>query len=139
MKFKLPKGERLSPNHSRKLSEVLFEFTQAIVPLDSEPAVLEVAVSLAVLLWNVPLAPEDAQAETLGQLGHWLAQTNGLHLQFEIERLLDLRKTRYATDRRLVLEYQLDFTAKGPRLVALSVDLDRPAHRESGATPSQSP
>lgn len=139
MKSKLPEGERLSPNHSRKLSEVLFEFTGAIVPLDSPPDLLELAVGFAVLLWNVALLPEPAQTKTLDQLRQVLARTDRSHWQLEIERLLELRRTRYASDRRLVLGYRFAFTPEGPRLVALSADLDAPEDYADGVQPSPTP
>ena len=56
-KLRLPKKERVSPNYSRKISDVLLEFASEIAPGDAKPDVFATAVNLAVLLWNSPLLP----------------------------------------------------------------------------------
>jgi len=94
MKSKLPKRRRSGPNYTRKLSAVLFEFVEEIVPIDSEPRVLEEAVTLAVALWNLPLLPEDSQAEGFNRLRQLLARVDRLDLHPEILRFFELRKTR---------------------------------------------
>lgn len=133
MKFKLPAKERLSPNYSRKISDILFEFVQEIAPADSPPEVLEGAVTLAVLLWNVPLLPEADQSESLDRIRELLARQGRLELQTEITRLLELRKSRYGTDRRFVVDSRLEYEKKGPRLSVASLDFDREENRRPAA------
>ena len=129
MKFKLPKKERMSPNHSRKISDVLMEFALHIVPMDTPPEIFTNSFRMAVLLWNTPLLPEVAQAENMDRIRVWLAEKQRLDLQFEIARLLELRKTKYGADRRIVMDYTLKFEAKGPYLSVVSLDLDRPENK----------
>ena len=126
MKFKLPDKERISPNYSRKISDLLMEFAQEIAPADSAPNIFANAAGLSMLLWNTPLLPEDAQAENMDHIRAWLAEKGRLDLQTEIERLLELRRTRYGSDRRLIMDYKLTFEAQGPHLTVASLDLDRP-------------
>ena len=125
----LPGKIGISPNYSRKISGVLMEFAQEIAPADSRPDVFGTAVVLAVLLWNIPLLPEAARAENMDRLRQWLAESGRLDLQLELARLLELRNTRYAADRRMVLDYKLEHRAKGPRLSVSSFDLDRVENR----------
>jgi hypothetical protein len=129
MKFKLPARERLSPNYSRKISCILFEFVGEIAPADSPPEVMEGAIALAVLLWNTPLLPAVAQKETMDRILQMLAQMGRLDLQPEIERLLALRQSRYGSDRRFVVDYRLEYEAKGPRLSVASLDMERPENK----------
>jgi hypothetical protein len=129
MKFKLPGKEGLSPNYSRKLSGIILELAEEIAPGDSEPGVFASAVGLAVVLWNTPLLPEADQAEGMNRLRQWLAEHGKLDLQLEVARLLELRQTRYPADRRMVMDYKLDFESKGPRLSVASLDMDRPENR----------
>lgn len=129
MKFILLEKERISPNYTRKISDVLMEFTQEIAPADSAPHIFGNAVGLAVLLWNTPLLPEAAQAENLDRIRAFLAAKQRLDLQTEIARLLELRQSRYGADRRFVVDYKLEYEAKGPRLSVASLDMDRPENQ----------
>ena len=130
MKLRLPKSERLSPNHTRKISDVLFEFSGEIAPHDSPPHILENAVSLAVMLWNVPLLPAEQQKDAMVEIRRSLGTMSKPLLDAEVFRLLDLRRSRYANDRRLVVNYKFLFDQTGPNLVVASADLDRPENRE---------
>jgi hypothetical protein len=129
-KLKLPAKERVSPNHARKVSDILMEFAREIAPADSTPDIFGNAVDLAVLLWNTPLLPAAAQAENMNRLCAWLAKTKRLDLQTEIARLLEFREMHYGSDRRMVMDYKLEYEAKGPRLTVASADLDRPENRD---------
>lgn len=130
MKFKLPAKERLSPNYSRKISDILFEFVQEIASVDSPPEILEGAVTLAVLLWNTPLLPSVAQKENMDRIRQMLAQKGRLDLQTEIHRLLAWRQSRYGTDLRFVVDYRLEYEKKGPRLSVASLDPEREVNRK---------
>jgi hypothetical protein len=129
-KLKLPGKERVSPNYSRKISDILMELAEEIAPADSAPDIFGNAVGLAVLLWNTPLLPVAAQTENLDRIHAWLAEKGRLDLQTEIARLLELRQTRYGSDRRMVMDFKLEYEAKGPRLSVASLDLDRPENRD---------
>lgn len=126
MKLKLPGKERVSQNYSHKISELVLEFAQEIASRDSAPDIIASAVGLAVLLWNTPLLPEVAQTENMNRIRQWLAEKGRLDLQTEIARLLELRQTRYGTDRRMVMDYKLEYETEGPRLSVASLDMDRP-------------
>ena len=139
MKFKLPGKERVSPNYTRKISELVLEFAEEIAPCDSGPGIFADAVALAVLLWNTPLLPEDVQAEGMDRIRDWLAGKGQLALQTEIARLAELRQTRYGTDRRMVMDYKLEYATKGPRLTVASLDIDRPENRTSKTCPPKQP
>jgi hypothetical protein len=125
MKFKLPKNERLSPNHDRKISAVLFEFAEEIAPADSPPDVLEHAVAIAAALWNFALLPEANQKEGMVKLRQTLGTAGQPLLDVELTSLLDLRKARYAADRRFIADFKLRFEKEGPRLTVASWDMDR--------------
>jgi hypothetical protein len=60
------------------------------------------------------------------------------HVDVEVFRLLDLRRTRYANDRRFVMEYKLHHDKAGPRLVVVSADLDRAENCDRPKPPSDS-
>ncbi|GDY20189.1 hypothetical protein LBMAG56_15340 [Verrucomicrobiota bacterium] len=129
MKFISPGKESISPNHSRKISECLMEFALEIAPADSARDTFANAVGMAAMLWNVPVLPEAEQARSMDVIRSWLAQIGRLDLQLEIGRLLELRRKRYATDRRVIMNYKLEYGAKGPELIVASVDLDRPENQ----------
>lgn len=126
MKSDLTGKQRISPNYSTKLSGVLLEFAAEIAPANSESAVFAKAVELAVLLWNTPLLPEFVQGENMNRIRARLAEDGRLDLQSEIPRLLEIRKVRYGSDRRVVADYKLSYEAKGPRLSIASYDMDLP-------------
>jgi hypothetical protein len=127
--FKLPNKERLSPNYARKISDMLLEFGQEIAPPDSADETFSAGVDFAVLLWNMPLMPDDLRAQAMDRLRELLALTGQLELQTEIARLLDLRQTPYGADRRMIIDSKLEHEAKGPRLSVASLDMDRPEER----------
>jgi hypothetical protein len=128
MKFKLPKGERISPNHTRKISDVLLEFVLEIAPRDSGPKVFDTAVMLAIGLWNLALFPEAEQATGLVRLFDGMKGGKGPMLQLRVQEL-ELQKARYANDRRMVVDYALDYTDKGPHLMVAPLDMDLPANQ----------
>jgi hypothetical protein len=103
-KLKLPGKERVSPNYSRKISDLLLEFVQEIAPAESAPDIFGNAVGLAVWLWNTPLLSEALQAENMDCIRAWLAEKKRLDLQTEIARLLEVRQMRYGSDRRMVVD-----------------------------------
>jgi len=59
----------------------------------------------------------------------WLADMKRLDLQTEIIRLLELRRSRYGSDHRMVMDFKLEYETKGPRLTVTSLDMDRPENR----------
>ena len=65
----------------------------------------------------------------MDHIRQWLAKKGRLALQTEIARLLELRQTRYGKDRRMVMDYKLEYETKGPRLTVASLDMDRPENR----------
>jgi hypothetical protein len=132
-KLKLPDKERISPNYSRKISDIVLEFAHEIAPADCAPDIFAKAVGLAVLLWNTPFLPEAVRTEHMDRIRAWLAERGRLDLQSEIARLLELRQTRYGSDRRMVVDYKLQYKAKGPRLSVASLDMDRPENRNCKA------
>ena len=83
--------------------------------------------------------PEDAQTEGMDHIRQWLAKRGRLDLQTEIARLLELRQARYGTDRRMVMDYKLEYAAEGPRLTVASLDIDRPENRTSKTCPPNEP
>ncbi len=129
-KFKLPAKECISPRYPRKVSDLVLELAQEMAPVDSDPDTFRSAVSLAVLLWNTPLLPEAAQIANLDRICEWLAERGRLDLQSEISGLVELRQRRYEGDHRMVVEYELQYEAKGPRLRVVSLDMDRPKNRD---------
>jgi len=128
-KSKLRGNKGFSPNYSRKVSALVLELAEEIASRDSEPGVFRNAVALAIVLRNMPLESEVGQTEDMDHLREWLAERGELDLQMELARLLDLRRTRYGTDRRFVIDYKLDFRPRGPVLTVSSLDLDRPENR----------
>lgn len=130
MKFRLPKHQRVSPNYARKISEVLLEFAEEIAPRDSAPHVFAHAVDLAIILWNLALLPEDQQKDAMVEIRQRLQTARQRPvIDIELQKLLELRKTRYGSDRRLVADYRFVFEAKGPRLTVSSLDTNRPENR----------
>lgn len=129
MKFKSSSNENIGPNHARKISANLMEFAQEIAPANGPPDTFADAVGLARILWNAPLQPEAEQAKSMAEIRTWLAQIGRLDSQFEIMRLLELRRKRYGADRRMVMDYTLKYTATGPQLTVSYLDLDRPENR----------
>lgn len=138
-KLRLPKGERLSPNHTRKLSDALLEFAREIAPLEAGPEIFGASVDLAIALWNVPLLNEADQGPVLFALQQQLAARGGHYAGVALADLLELRKSRYARDRRMVLKHTFQYSDKGPWLQVLSVDLDRPEHRAQPPSPGAPP
>jgi hypothetical protein len=111
----------------------VLEFAHEIAPADCAPDIFAKAVGLAVLLWNTPFLPEAVRTENMDRIRAWLAERGRLDLQSEIARLLELRQTRYGSDRRMVVDYKLQYKAKGPRLSVASLDMDRPENRNCKA------
>ena len=58
-----------------------------------------------------------------------LAKTGRLDLQTEVHRLLELRKSRYGSDRRMIMDFKLTLKAEGPHLSVASLDMDQPENQ----------
>jgi hypothetical protein len=129
MKRKLSGKRQISPNHTRKLSEVLLDFAEQIIPLNDDPKVVSNVVSMAIVLWNTPLMPPALQAESMDRFNRMLAAAGLPDAAAAAARWLELRQTNYRTDRRMVMDYNLEHTAQGPELSVSSLDLDRPENR----------
>jgi hypothetical protein len=132
MQFKLPKKERLSPNHTRKLSDAVLEFAQMMAPVDGDPAVFRMAVELAVTIWNVGALPGDQHLEGLLKVRTQLNTMSNPVMDAQLHEWFDVRRTKFANDRRFIMDYVYEHNAKGPYLQVASVDLA--LHERSGAS-----
>lgn len=107
------------------------EFVGEIVPEDASEEEFGQSVELAVVLWNVALLPEERQGEILWRMGQRADRSDDPFFTGRLHELVDLRRQRYADDRRLVVDYRIEETKRGRMLWVTSADAD--GQREDGA------
>lgn len=125
MKHKSRKPDKVSPNYDRKISEVLGEFVAEIAPEDALEKEYAQSVRIAVILWNLALLPESEQGETLWRMQEMGAGGHDPLFAARLHELFDLRCQKYGSDRRFVVDFQIESTPKGWHLLVASIDPDR--------------
>ena len=105
---------RTSATQDRKLSAVILDYARPLIDnVDDDH--FRVAIGIAILCWNVALSPEDDQEEQLRFLGKEMAKMaknappgfadeTKMWTQWLVER----KKTLFAHDRRMVLNYTIE-------------------------------
>jgi hypothetical protein len=126
MKRKPKDPEQPGPHYARTLSEVLGEFVGEIAPEDANDEEFEQSVRMAVILWNLALLPAEQQGETLWRMQEQATGGHDPMFTARLHELFDLRRGRFGSDRRLVMDCRIEVGTKGRRLVVASFDPDRP-------------
>lgn len=122
------------PGYTRKLSEVIMEFAEALhgeLPEDDSAKML---LQLAILAWNLASLPEDiwddTEKELFEKLGIDPSSYEGVTVEAFLREMTLQRQMMYPDDRRLVLDYQLLRDAHGDlRLEVISTDLRKDGER----------
>lgn len=102
------------------MSEVLLEFAQPLLGANPSEAHQRAVLDQMILLWNLALMSEEAQARYWAQIEAQL--TKGLPADVapaylrEMRAWLRWRKSHYAHDRRAIAGYEFKPAPDGPRL-----------------------
>ncbi len=108
---------------SKKLSAVIQEFAEPLAR-DVDDDHFEAAITVAILCWNVALLPEDTQAQELSlikrKMAEYLPARWVRELDVWTDRLVDRKKTLFADDRRMVVNYTVADEADGFHLYVVS-------------------
>jgi hypothetical protein len=108
---------------SGKLSAVILDFAQPLIDNVDDDG-FEIAVTLAVLCWNLALFPEDQQERERRSAVQKLAKGKPAGFASEMEAwtrmLLDRKKTLFARDRRIVASHRVVEEADGFHLYVAS-------------------
>jgi hypothetical protein len=94
------------------IADTILDFASVVLSQISEPpalAVLQQSLELAVRVWNahVLAAPEWGQPEHLAELSHLIAISASPHMLAAFQALSEARRARFASDLRIVCEWQV--------------------------------
>ena len=101
----------LAKLQGEKLSAVILDFARPLTETVDDDQ-LEVAITLAVLCWNVALLPEDKQEQELRLIASTMAKDKPAGFADEMMSwtrwLLDRKKKLFGHDRRMVVNYTVE-------------------------------
>ena len=120
----------------RKLSAVILDYARPLTN-DVDDDHFRIAIGIAIMCWNVALFPEEEQEEKLCLLGKEMAKmAKGAPPGFAEEtkvwtrRLVERKKTLFAHDRRMVLNYTVEDRGDSHHLYVVSTPA--PLHPTDG-------
>ena len=120
---KLPR----TPPNVPKLSKLIAEFGEPLLAHATNREQFELAMGLAVELWNIGSLPEAGQPEAFWKFTESLRNRPSLslpgHAAADLADLVEKRKTTYAWDRRIVRHHRLVWEKGEPRLEVVSYNL----------------
>jgi hypothetical protein len=107
----------------RKMSEVIMDFAEPLLDPVEDGLAFENALTLAVICWNTSFLPEEEQRKMVREMVGEMAKSDFL-TRFEVENcinmLLGRKRTFFADERRLVLDYKIVEEKGRERLLVLS-------------------
>jgi hypothetical protein len=119
--------EHVSPNHTRKISEVLTDFVHENLPASFINEDMEGAIELAAVVWNIGLLDKESQGAALMAITQKMGRNDPV-FNSELNRMLQARLTKYGDDRRNIQDFKLEEDKHGDvRLIVASVDMAPPA------------
>ena len=117
--------EPLQPKHppvARKMSEVLLDFARPLLDTVDDEGFKKVII-FAALCWNISLLPEREQQKDLKKIVDELSKSDPLirtDLNAWAKALLERKKTFFADDRRMVVNYEVVEEKDNHRLLVMS-------------------
>ena len=118
--------EPLRPQKSfpgKKMSEVLQEFAEPLLDTPDGDEYFEGIISLAAISWNISFLPEKKQQKRLRHIVHKIGKSDPLasiDVEDCIRMLLERKKTLFADDRRMVVNFEVVDEKDGQRLLVMS-------------------
>jgi hypothetical protein len=116
--------------HAGKMSEVILDFADPLLnAVDDE--LFEDVISFAIICWNVSFLPEKERTKILCSLVDKIAKSDvllRLSVKNDIRMLLERKKTFFADDRRIVVNYEIIEERGSRRLLAMSAMAKDPAN-----------
>jgi len=120
---------QLAPLGMEKMSDVLDDFVAPVLPEAAAAEELRALFGLGVAAWNTALLPEQQQEQAIDAVMREIGPGDAAALQLHRDLLNTLilrKKTRFATNRRKIVGFQLIDTGKHYHLNVMST-LDVPA------------
>ncbi|MFQ6036291.1 MAG: hypothetical protein ACE5NM_10685 [Sedimentisphaerales bacterium] len=106
----------------RKMSEVLLDFAEPFLETLTDEQ-FEAGISFAAICWNISFLPEREQRKLLRSLVDELGKSDPL-ARFDVEdcarMLLERRRTLFADDRRMIVNYKVIDEGDSHRLLVMS-------------------
>ena len=107
----------------RKMSDVIPEFAEPILDTIDDDELFEEVISFAVICWNLSFLPEQQQLAQWNNFANEVG-TSQLLSHTEIEDwvwiLLERKRTFFADDRRIVMNYKVIDEGDHNRLLVMS-------------------
>ncbi len=119
--------ETLRPQHSfhaGKMSEVILDFAEPLLnTIDDDDELFEDVISFAVICWNASFLPEKERKKIVCSMVDEMAKSDvllRLGVQGDIRMLLERKKTFFADEKRMVVNYKIIEENGSRRLLAMS-------------------
>jgi hypothetical protein len=109
--------------YARKMSEVLLEFAEPLLEDSDDDESFRSKIALAALSWNLTFVPPNEQEATLNNMVEKLGGRDVFvrrGIQESIRMFIDRKRTLFADDNRLIVNYEIVKEKTGPRLLVMS-------------------
>ncbi len=109
--------------YARKMSELLLEFAEPLLDDSDDDKSFRAKIGMAALSWNLTFVPPNEQEATLNGMVSELGRPDALMrrgIQESIHMLMDRKRTLFADDNRLIVNYEIVEERTGPRLLVMS-------------------
>ena len=107
----------------RKMSEVLLEFAEPLLDAFDDDSHFRDLTAIAVFCWNLTfLSPKEREAAMNDVVDRMAGRDafKGRGLREALRALIERKKTLYADDNRLIVNYEIVQERTGPRLLVMS-------------------
>ena len=107
----------------RKMSEVLLEFAEPLLNIIDDDRYFRLVIAMAALCWDISLHPQPEQQVHLNNLIEEMVRSTRLSREVceNCTRvLLERKRTLFADDRRIVLNYEIVENGGKERLLVMS-------------------
>ena len=109
-----------APAGERKMSEVILEFLEPYLGDWETVDQFKEIVGLGVIAWNAALFPGDKRVELLEEMVRALPPEARSEMKGLFTELIRRKDTRFASNKRVIFDYQVTMTPSGPHLTVLS-------------------
>jgi hypothetical protein len=109
--------------YARKMSEVLLEFAEPLLEDSDDDESFRSKIALAALSWNLTFMPSNEQEATLNNMVKELGRLDAFvrcGIKESIRMFIDRKRTLFANDNRLIINYEIVKEKTGPRLLVMS-------------------
>ncbi|MBW2149689.1 MAG: hypothetical protein JRI22_22070 [Deltaproteobacteria bacterium] len=110
----------IEPNGKEKMSEVVLDFAKPLLDECRDSDTEKKAISLAILVWNMSLLPENSRDQAIQKMYSDLLPsddaTDLATMMYCVDMLMERKRKYFPKNKRAIIDYQFSGSGKDRRL-----------------------